>query len=333
MRWRWISQPLTLILGVAVLVALAFAVPALSRTMTEALIFAILVVGLGVFIGNTGIVSFGHIAFAMIGAYAAAWQTCCPGIRQVFLPGLPDWLAALNVPLPLAAAVAMLLVGGVALAVGAILLRLTGTAASIGFLSFLFMVKTVFENWDEWTSGQSALVGLPLVVTPLAAGIGLALSILAAAAYRHSTSGLLVRAAREDEVAAQASGIRIWRERLLCLVLSAMIVALGGILLGHNIGSISVNTFWLDLTFLTIAMLVVGGRMSLTGAVVGAVAMTLLRDSLRWLEQGVETPWGEFALPAGMQEVGLALAVLLVLILRPQGLVGLWEADIFRHRQ
>jgi branched-chain amino acid transport system permease protein len=322
---------LTLVFLVAVLSALGFLVPSLSRTVIEGFIYATLVVGLGLFVGNTGIVSFGHASFAMIGAYAASWFTCCTGMRQVFLPGLPDALAALTLPVPIAALIAMILTAAVAFFAGSILLRLNGVAASIGLLSFLFMVKTIYENWDGWTSGQSALVGLPFVVGLAGSALGLIVALSIATLYQGSASGLVVRSARDDEVAARSVGVRVWRERLICFVLSAAITALGGVMLGHYLGSISVVQFWLDLTFLTLAMLVVGGRETLSGAVLGAFAITGLKDGLRVLENGLETPFGAIGLPEGVQEIALALLVLVVLIVSPKGLTGGRDVSLFKR--
>ena len=70
----------------------------LSRTVTSCLIRVVIVVGLYIFVGNSGIVSFGHMGFMAIGAYAVAWQTCCPGLKPYTMPGLPELL--LNNTLP-----------------------------------------------------------------------------------------------------------------------------------------------------------------------------------------------------------------------------------------
>ena len=319
----------TLALLVVVVAALGLLFPGISRTVTEAFIYAVLVVGLGLFVGNTGIVSFGHASFAMIGAYAASWFTCCEGMRQAFLPGLPDMSASTTFPVSVAALIAMGLAALVALLAGAVLLRLNGVAASIGLLSFLFMVKTIYENWNGWTSGQSSLVGLPLVVGLPEAAACLILVLVVALLYQGSARGLLVRAARDDEVASRSAGVRVWRERLICFVLSAAITALGGVMFAHYLGSISVAQFWLDLTFLTLAMLVVGGRSTISGALAGALVITTIRDGLRVLENGVQTPFGLASIPQGVQEIALALLLLAVLVARPQGLVGRREFNLF----
>src|SRR5262249_9161686 len=70
----------------------------LQGILTEALIYMVMVVALSIFVSNSGVISFGHVTFALIGAYASAWQTCCSGIRGVFMPGLPEFLLHTDVP-------------------------------------------------------------------------------------------------------------------------------------------------------------------------------------------------------------------------------------------
>lgn len=304
--------------------------PYLTDIVTEAMIYTVMAVGISIFMANSGIVSFGHVTFALVGAYASAWQTCCGGMRGVFMPGLPQFLLDAKTPVLLAALLASLLASVVALASGAAIMRLTGAAASIALLSLLFIVKTIYENWDSVTAGQSSLVGLPLYVDVWTAFGFASAAILIAHLYNASSFGLLLRATREDEAAARASGVNIWLQRLIAFVISAFVTAAGGVLYGHYLGTLAVNVFWLDMTFVTLAMVVVGGMRSLTGAVVGAFAVTGLRQALLALERGVELGGVSISLPGGAQEIALAIILLLILTFRPQGLVGDNEMTLFR---
>ena len=294
----------------------------LEGLLTETLIYMVMVVALSIFVSNSGIISFGHVTFALIGAYASAWQTCCTGFRGVFMPGLPEFLLHADVPVTLAALIAALGAAIIAALAGLIIMHLNSVAASIALLSLLFIFKTIYENWSSVTAGQSAVVGLPLYVDLWTALAWVALTIIAAQLYMSSAHGLRLRAAREDEVAARAAGIVVWWERLIAFVISAFFFAIGGILLGHFLGTLVVRIFWLDMTFLTLAMLVVGGLRSLTGAVTGTLVVGAIRGALRALEQGIHLGSTSLQVPPGTQEITLAIALLLILIYRPQGIVG-----------
>ena len=300
----------------------------IEGSLTEALVYMVMVVGLSVFVSNSGIISFGHVSFALVGAYASAWQTCCPGLRGVFMPGLPQILLDTNVPVVPAALTAALLATAVAAVAGIAITRLNAVAASIALLSLLFVVKTIYENWTSVTAGQGSLAGLPLYVglwTALAWATG---AIIVAQLYMNSAHGLRLRAIREEYAAARAVGIVVWRERMIGLVISAFVFAIGGILFGHYLGTLAVSIYWLDMTFLTLAMLVVGGMRSLTGAVVGTLAVSAVRELLRAVERGFDV-WGNtLQIPQGSQEIVLALALLLILVFRPQGIVGDYELGV-----
>ncbi len=294
----------------------------LEGALTEALVYTVMVIALFVFSGNSGIISFGHVTFAMIGAYASAWQTCCTGMRGVFMPGLPDWLLQASVPVVAAILIGALLAAIFALIVGVAIARLGTFAAPIGLLSLLFVIKTIYENWTSVTAGQSSIVGLPLDVDIWTAMLWVFVTIAIAQLYMRSPFGLRLRASREDEAAARASGVSIWKERLIAFVLSAFLFAIGGALFGHFLGTLAVSEFWLDMTFLTLAMLVVGGMRSLTGAVVGPLVVSAVRELLRAFERGFDVGGTKISGPQGTQEIWLAVILLVILIFRPQGLVG-----------
>ena len=294
----------------------------LEGILSEALIYVVMVVSLSIFVSNSGVISFGHVTFALIGAYASAWQTCCTGIRGVFMPGLPEFLMHTDVPVIVAALVAALGAAAVAALAGLIIMRLSSVSASIALLSLLFIFKTIYENWGSMTAGQSSVVGLPLYVDIWTALVWVALTIVAAQLYMSSARGLRLRAAREDEVAARAAGIVVWWERLIAFVISAFFFAIGGILFGHFLGTLAVSIFWLNMTFLTLAMLVVGGLRSLTGAVTGTLVVAAIRGFLRALEQGIHLGSTSLQVPQGMQEITLAIVLLLILVYRPQGIIG-----------
>ncbi|GAB4066794.1 branched-chain amino acid ABC transporter permease [Ancylobacter sonchi] len=289
-------------------------------TLTEMFIRLVVVIGLWVFIGNSGIISFGHIGFMGIGAYAAAWATAEPSFKQIMLSGLPVFLQENQYPFVFAILGATLLPALVALLLGAALMRLAGTAASIATFAVLMIVNSVYANWDSVTAGSSSIIGIPTVVGPWVAVGFAAGAVITAYLFQISRLGLMLRASRDDEVAARASAVEVKRMRLVAFVLSAAIAGAGGGLYAQFLGILTVDPFYLGLTFITLAMLVVGGMSSLSGAVAGVFAVTIIVELLRLAERGV--PFGSVTvgLPLGSQEIGLGVLMALILIFRPNGL-------------
>ena len=294
----------------------------LERVAIDTLIKLVTVLGLSIFIGNSGVLSFGHASFAAIGAYAAAWFTLPLAAKKLFLPKLPGFILSTQFGLPSAAAIGMAAAAVFALLVGVVVVRLTGIAASIATLAWLAIVNTVLANADALTKGTSSLVGLPLVVGPVTATLSALGALVVALAFKVSRFGLMLQASREDEAAALASGIPVKRVRLIAFVLSAALVALGGILQGHFLGVLTVAQFYFEFTFLTLAMLVMGGMRSVSGAVVGTIVVGLVSEVLRVAAAGFTV--GSFEIPSapGLREIGLALIMLAVLMLRPRGIMG-----------
>jgi len=267
----------------------------LNRTVTSCLIRVVIVVGLYIFVGNSGIISFGHMGFMAIGAYAVAWQTCCPGLKPYTMPGLPELLLNNTLPNLPAGLAAGLLTAVIAFLVGIALMRLSGIAASIGTFAFLAIVNAVYSNWTSVTGGTSSISGIPLYVD-IWNSLGWALvTILAAFVYQRSRYGLSLRATREDEIAAKSAGVNIFRQRLLAFTISAFFVGIGGVLYGGFLGILSPDAFYLNLTLITMAMLVVGG-----------------------INVGART----ISVPPGVQEIGLGILMLLILIFRNGGITG-----------
>ena len=148
------STPIALsaILGAVVVATWASGGAVFAQTVTDTLIRVMLVVGLYIFIGNSGVLAFGHIAFTMIGAYGTAWLTLSI-FKKSFALQLPAILAEHQYPVFPSAIAAALLAALVALVVGVPIMRLSGIAASIATLAVLGMLHTFYNNWGPWTMG------------------------------------------------------------------------------------------------------------------------------------------------------------------------------------
>ena len=321
MTLRGLITPLLLIAGVALVTFLGvLGGDQVQTSLTEMLIRMVVVVGMWVFVGNSGIISFGHVGFMCVGAYAAAWATVDPNWKGIMLTGLPDFLQNGQYPVSYAIVGGAVLAAAVALVIGFAIMRLSGIASSIATFAFLMIVNSVYSNWDSVTGGTSSIIGIPTVVGPWLAFAFAASAILLAYGFKVSRYGLMLRASREDAVAARASAVSILRVRLAAFVLSAAIVGVGGALWAHFLGVLTADSFYLSLCFITLAMLVVGGLGSLTGAVLGVIVVTVVVEVLRALEGGIPIGSHTLSLPPGSQEIGLGLVLALIMIFRPTGL-------------
>lgn len=321
-RAWWPPVLWSIVLLIIVLIIMSAGGPTLQKTLTDAMIKLLVVIGLYVFIGNSGILSFGHIGFMMIGAYAAAWMTCCPRTKKLFIPGLPEYLQTHQFPFLVSVIVSGLLAAVVALISGSVLMRLSGIAASIGTFAFLMVMVSFYQRWDPWTRGASTMTGLPVVTDSWVMLPFIVIALFAAFLYARSRFGLSAKASRDDEVASKAAGVNVVNQRLYSFVISAFIVGMAGALFGHFLGILTVDSFGLPLTFITLSMLVVGGMQSLSGAVLGAIVISTLFEALRQLEIGFNVGESLIALPGGGREVGIGVLMLIILIFRRNGLTA-----------
>jgi branched-chain amino acid transport system permease protein len=306
----------------AIALALSFAPDVLQRRGTQGFVNLVAVVGLYVFVGNSGVLSFGNIALMAVGAYVSALLTMKAAAKSVFLPDLPGFIAGAEWPVLPGAIAGGLAAAVFAFLVGLPLMRLSGISASIATFAILVITYVVLGNWTSVTGGQNSLMGLPIYID-LWTGFAWAVAAVAIAfLYQETRSALLLRASREDEAAAEASGIHIVRHRLIAFTISGFLSGIAGVLLAHFLGTVRVETFYLDLTFLIVAMLVIGGMGSLTGAVVGTAVIAALTELLRQVEIGITVGNATLAAPPGLGDAILALIMLLIILFRPKGIAG-----------
>ena len=316
---------LTALILIAVVAAIAIGSQMLGirlydRIATNLLISLVLVVGLQTFMGNSGLLSFAHIGFMGFGAYTSAVLTIPAQMKGMALPDLYEFMKVVEIsPLP-----AMLVAGVVAALVAAVvaypLMRLSDAAAVITSFALLVVLYTVMNNWSALTNGPRTLFGLPKTTDMPLAAIVAAIVIVVALLFKESRTGKLLRASREDEVAAAALGANIPHLRWRAFILAAFIAGIGGALWGHFITSFAPKAFYLKETFLIITMLVIGGANTVTGAVAGTVLITFAYEGLRGTEGALNASAIGAGQVVGLTEIVLALAMIAVMIVKPGGL-------------
>jgi branched-chain amino acid transport system permease protein len=285
----------------------------------NALVFTAMVVATYVFVGNSGVLSFGQIGFFILGAYAAGELSIPADTKSSILPNVFPVIRDHSVgnfwSLVIAAAV-----GGLfAFLLGIPLMRLSGLAAGIATFAVLMITQNIVANWEKIGPGPLTLSTVPQTTDLWQATVGAIAVACAAFAYQRSPLGRKLRATREDPFAAQAAGIDVHRQRLWAFTLSGLLMGFAGGLFIHYQGTIAVSDVYLDFTFLTLAMLVVGGSRSLLGAVVGALVISGLDSFLSDAEQGVVS-W--LHVGAGTALVTVAAFMAIVLVFLPRGLTG-----------
>ncbi len=326
--WPQLAVPAALVALVGV--GATFVSDANEIHFLNALVAVAIVVSIYVFVGNSGVLSFGQISFVAVGAFAAGVMTVPleskTGVLPDLFPILRDHTVGNVASLVLAAAA-----GGVlALAVGMPLMRLSGLAAGIATFAVLEITHNLLREWTRIGPGATTLSLVPETTGALQATIGALLVVAVAFGYQRSRLGRMLRATREDPAVAQAVGISVHRQRLWAFTLSGALAGFAGGLYVHMLGSITTEQVYLELTFITLAMLVVGGLTSLWGAVVGALAVSGLDSILGNAENGVDVGL-RIDLPTGSRLVVVGALMALVLILRPSGLTGGREVTLRRR--
>lgn len=288
---------------------------------TDTLVKVAIVVALYVFIGNSGVLSFGHISFVALGAWTAGVLSVPATEKPAIMPNLAHFLLHRHVGNIASLALAAVVGGVAAFIVGIPLMRLSGLAAGIATFAVLQITNNLLQYEEKIGPGLNAFSSVPETTGLRQAALGALVCIVVAFAYARTRYGRLLRATREDDAAARAVGASVYRQRLVAFTLSGLLAGLAGGLYVHLL-PVQANSVYLDLTFLTLAMLVVGGSSSLLGAVVGALAVSALDSWLSVAENGTSVFGWHLDLPAGTSEIVVGILMAVVLILKPSGLTG-----------
>jgi branched-chain amino acid transport system permease protein len=287
----------------------------------SAIISVAMVVAVYVFVGNSGVLSFGQISFVAVGGFASGVMTIPVESKSGVLPDLFPILRDHTLGTAPSLALAALVGGVLALVLGMPLMRLSGLAAGIATFAVLEITHNVLREWTKIGPGATTLSLIPESNGALQPVIGVLIIIAIAYGYQRSRLGRMLRASREDAAAAEAVGVNVHRQRLWAFTLSGALAGFAGGLYVHILGSITADSVYLELTFLTLAMLVFGGATSLWGAVLGALVVSALDSFLSQAESGVNIGF-TFDLPQGTRLIILGAVMATMLILRPSGITG-----------
>ena len=262
----------------------------------------IMATSLNLTVGVLGQINLGHAGFMAIGAYSAALF-----LKTGIVTGFPAFILSL-------------IVGGFVAAIFGILiglpvLRLTGDYLAIVTLAFGEIIRVLIENLD-FTGGAQGLAGIP-TTNDFGKFFFMAVFVITMIfTWAESRHGRTVLSIRDNELAAEACGINITKYKTLAFTLSAVFAGIAGALYAQSIGVLAANIFNYNKSFDYLVMVVLGGMGSITGAIFSSIGLTVIPELLK--------PLAEWRM------VIYAIILIVVMIFRPQGLLGRKEFSIRR---
>lgn len=262
----------------------------------------IAVLGMSVLTGFTRLFSFGNAGFMSIGAYTAA-------ICSV----------QFHLPFPVSILLGAIAAGITAFLLGSLTIRLRGDYFLISCLGFGECVRVLFNYTRNLTGGANGYSGIPFRTTWVVALFCAAAAFIIAWNLIHSRYGQAFSAIRENEVAAAANGIDVVHYKKMSFIFSAIYAGWAGGLQAHYLQYITPGLFNLPKSCELVITTVLGGLGSLTGSVLGTLVVQLLPEIFRTLSEYRMLVYG--------------IAVVIVILLRPSGLMGYMEfPDLFKKR-
>ena len=294
------------------------------RILNLSAIYIVLSLSLNLANGFTGLFSLGCAGFMAVGAYVSAILTMSPDVKDMnfFLEPLAPWLQNLTLPFGVA-----LIAGGVCAAIAGLIvglpvLRLRDDYLAIATLGFSEIIRVVITNLQGLTNGAQGLKSIPKYSTTWAVwGVAL-LSIYFMSRLVRSSYGRQLKAVRDDEIAAEAMGVNVFRVKVVSFTLSAFMAGVGGAMLGHMITTIDPKMFSFMLTFNILLIVVLGGNGSISGSVIASIGVTVLMEAMRFLDEPLNFLFIKTDGLPGLRMVVFSALLMIVVIFRQRGLMG-----------
>jgi branched-chain amino acid transport system permease protein len=287
-------------------------------------IYITLALSLNLIYGFTGLFSLGHAGFMAIGAYTSALLTMSPAQKEMnfFLQPIVPWLA--NVEWSFFPA---LMMGGIVAAVagfliGAPALKLKDDYLAIATLGFAEIIRIVFTNTQSLTNGPLGLKGLPPYTNVWWCWGTAFASILFMVYLFKGSYGRAFKAIREDEVAAEAMGINLFRHKMLSFTIGSFMAGVAGGLLGNLMGTIDPLMFRFLLAFNILLIVVLGGMGSITGTVIAGIVITVLMEYLRFLDGPMDLLFFKTDGIPGLRMVIFSIMLMVVILFFQKGIMG-----------
>ncbi len=294
------------------------------RILNLSAIYIILALSLNLLNGFTGLFSLGHAGFMAVGAYVSALLTMTPAQKEMnfFLQPIVPFLRHVQLPFIVAIIIAGLCAALVAVIIGVPALRLRDDYLAIATLGFAEIIRVLITNAQSLTNGAQGLKGIPKYSTTWVVWGAATIAVLFMLALVRSSYGRTMKAVRDDEIAAEAMGVNVFKVKSTSFVISSFMAGIGGALLGHMISTIDPKMFTLVLTFNILLIVVLGGNGSITGSVIAAFLVTVLMEALRFLDMPMDFMFIKTDGLPGLRMVIFSILLMIVVLYRQRGLMG-----------
>lgn len=287
----------------------------------------ILALSLNLIYGFTGMFSLGHAGFMAIGAYVCSILIMTPDQKTTLfiLQEAYPWVENSHAPFLVATIAGGVVAALFAIVIGFPLLRLGDDYLGIATLGFAEIVRIVANNLPRVTNGALGFKGIPDHANLWWNYGWCVFALYFMVRIMNSNTGNVFKAIRDDEIAAKAMGVNVFRMKLLSFAFGAFFAGVGGALLASLLTTIDPKMFLFTLTFNVLMIVVTGGLGSITGSVLSGIGITVLLEWLRIVENPIS--FGAWELPGipGMRMVVFSLVLILVILFRREGLMGMRE--------
>jgi branched-chain amino acid transport system permease protein len=245
---------------------------------------AILALSLNLIYGFTGMFSLGHAGFMAIGAYVCAILILSPAQKQALWILEPIiWpFSVIRAPFLIAVLAGGLIAAFFGLLIALPVLRLGGDYLGIATLGFSEIIRVVLTNITPVTNGALGIKGIPSYANIWWNYGWLLFALYFIVKFMNSNFGNVLKAIRDDEIAAKNMGINTFKYRVISFTIGAFFAGIGGALMGSLITTIDPKMFVFTLTFNVLMITVAGGLGSITGSVIGSIIITILNGFVLW---------------------------------------------------
>lgn len=294
------------------------------RVFNLCAIYIVLSLSLNLLNGFTGLFSLGHAGFMAVGAYVCALLTMPPELKEMnfFLAPMVPILKGITLPFLPSIIIGGLVAAFVGFIIGAPVLRLRDDYLAIATLGFSEIIRVLITNAQTITNGAQGLKGLPRFSTTFVVWTAAGLITLFMFLLMRSSYGRAMKAVRDDELAAEAMGIDVFKVKVTSFTVSSFIAGIGGALLGHMITTIDPKMFTFLLTFNILLIVVLGGTGSISGSVIASIVVTFLMEILRFLDEPMNLIIIKTDGLPGLRMVVFSIMLMIVVIFRQRGLMG-----------